>query len=110
MFFQTYPLVLTPTACVLPLPIDHDTVDRDTMGQIIRAYRPLPLVAGLGVPGLTVPAGKVGGLPVGVQIISRWFDDERCLTAAEVMEHRIGPLRPVTWCAQPRPWATAFRW
>lgn len=95
VFFQTYPLVLTPTACVLPLPIDHDTIDVATMDQIIRAYRPLPLVAGLGVPGLTVPAGKVGGLPVGVQIISRWFDDERCLTAAEVMEHRIGPLLPV---------------
>lgn len=95
VFFQTYPLVLTPTTCVLPLPIDHDTIDRDTMDQIIRAYRPLPLVAGLGVPGLTVPAGKVGILPVGVQIIGRWFDDERCLTAAEVMERRIGPLLPI---------------
>lgn len=95
MFFQTYPLVLTPTTCVPPLPIDHDTIDRETMGQIIRAYRPLPLVAGLGVPGLTVPAGKVEGLPVGVQIIGRWFEDERCLTAAEVMEQRIGPLLPV---------------
>lgn len=96
VFFQSYPLVLTPTACVLPLPIDHDTIDLETMDKIIRGYRPLPLVAGLGVPGLTVPAGKVRGLPVGVQIISRWFDDERCLTAAEVMEHRIGPLLPVT--------------
>lgn len=95
MFFQTWPLVLTPTTCVLPLPIDHDTVDAATMDKIIRAYRPLPLIAGLGVPGLTVPAGKVGGLPVGVQIIARWFEDERCLSAAEVMERRIGPLLPV---------------
>jgi amidase len=95
MFFQTYPLVLTPTTCVPPLPIDHDTIDKETMGQIIRAYRPLPLVAGLGVPGLNVPAGKVDGLPVGVQIISRWFEDERCLSAAEVMERRISPLLPV---------------
>lgn len=94
-FLQTYPIVLTPTACVPPLPIDHDTVDTETMGQIIRAYRPLPLVAGLGVPGLTVPAGQVEGLPVGVQIIARWFGDERCLAAAEVMEGRIGPLWPV---------------
>jgi len=87
--------VLTPTTCVLPLPIDHDTVDAATMDKIIRAYRPLPLIAGLGVPGLTVPAGKVGGLPVGVQIIARWFEDERCLSAAEVLERRIGPLLPV---------------
>ena len=95
MFFQTYPLVLTPTACVPPLPINHDTIDKETMGQIIRAYRPLPLVAGLGVPGLNVPAGKAYGLPVGVQIIGRWFEDERCLTAAEVMERQIGTLLPV---------------
>ena len=67
----------------------------EAQGQIIRAYRPLPLVAGLGVPGLTVPAGNVGGLPVGVQIIARWFEDERCLSAAEVMERRIGSLLPV---------------
>ena len=94
-FFQTYPLVLTPTTCVPLLPIDHDTVDEATMGDIIRAYRPLPLVAGLGVPGVTVPAGQLNGLPVGVQIIGRWFDDDRCLSAAEVMEHQIGPLKPV---------------
>lgn len=95
MFFQTYPLVLTPTACVPPLPVDHDVHDKDTMNQIIRAYRPLPLVAGLGLPAMTVPAGQVNGLPVGVQIIGRWFEDERCLSAAEVMERRIGPLLPV---------------
>jgi len=65
------------------------------MGQIIRAYRPLSFVAGLGVTGLSVPAGKVDGLPAGVQIIARWFEDERCLTAAEVMEDRIGRLQPV---------------
>jgi amidase len=94
-FFHTYPIVLTPTACVPPLPVDHDTVDKETMGRIIRAYRPLPLVAGLGVPGLNVPAGMVNGLPVGVQIIARWFEDERCLSVAEVMERRIGPLLPV---------------
>ena len=94
-FFQTYPIVLTPTACVPPLPIDHDTVDMKTMGRIIRAYRPLPLVAGLGVPGLNVPAGMVDGLPVGVQIIARWFEDDRCLSVAEFMERRIGPLLPV---------------
>lgn len=95
-FLRTYPLVLTPTTCVPPLPIDHDTVDQDTMARIIRAYRPLPLVAGLGVPGLTVPVGQAEGLPVGVQLIARWFDDERCLTAAEALERRIGPLAPVT--------------
>lgn len=94
-FFQTYPLVLTPTACVPPLPIDHDVHDERTMGEIIRAYRPLPLVAGLGLPAVTVPAGKAEGLPAGVQIIGRWFEDERCLSAAEVMECSVGPLLPV---------------
>lgn len=95
VFMARYPLVLTPTACQKPLPIDHDLQSRDTMGEIIKAYRPLPVVAGLGLPAISVPAGFVGGLPVGVQIIGRWFDDERCLAAAEVMETRIGPTLPI---------------
>ncbi len=94
-FFQHFPLVLTPTACQPPFPIDHDLQSGNTMAEIIRAYRPLPAVAGLGLPAISVPAGKAGRHPVGVQIIGRWFDDDRCLSAAEILETRIGPVLPV---------------
>lgn len=39
-----------------------------------------------GVPAITIPAGSVGGLPVGVQLAGRFGDDEALLQAAEAVE------------------------
>jgi hypothetical protein len=36
----------------------------------------------------------VNNLPADVRINGLWFKDARCMTAAEVMERRIGPLLP----------------
>ena len=35
-----------------------------------------------GLPGMSVPAGEVGGLPVGLQIIGNYFDESRLLNVA----------------------------
>ena len=39
-----------------------------------------------GVPAVSMPAGKVDGLPVGVQIIGRHFDEATILKAAGKLE------------------------
>ena len=39
-----------------------------------------------GVPAVSMPAGKVDGLPVGVQIIGRHFDEATILKAASKLE------------------------
>jgi Asp-tRNA(Asn)/Glu-tRNA(Gln) amidotransferase A subunit family amidase len=45
----------------------------------------------VGFPGVTVPMGKTaGGLPIGVQIIGRPFEDERVLDVAERLEGARG--------------------
>lgn len=42
-----------------------------------------------GLPGLSLPAGKVGKLPVGLQIIGNHFEDAKVLAIAELMEKMV---------------------
>lgn len=39
-----------------------------------------------GVPGMSVPAGFVDGLPVGLQLIAPWFEEARLLNAAHAYQ------------------------
>jgi Asp-tRNA(Asn)/Glu-tRNA(Gln) amidotransferase A subunit family amidase len=39
-----------------------------------------------GVPGISVPVGLDGGLPIGLQLLARWGDDALLLEAAEALE------------------------
>jgi Asp-tRNA(Asn)/Glu-tRNA(Gln) amidotransferase A subunit family amidase len=48
-----------------------------------------------GFPGVTVPMGKSpDGLPIGVQLIGRPFEDELVLAVAEQLEAARGPWQP----------------
>jgi aspartyl-tRNA(Asn)/glutamyl-tRNA(Gln) amidotransferase subunit A len=48
-----------------------------------------------GLPGLSVPAGlDEGGLPLGLQIVGRPFDEETVLRAGAVIEAAAGRFRP----------------
>ncbi|MDA4126706.1 MAG: amidase [Thaumarchaeota archaeon] len=44
----------------------------------------------LGCPALSIPSGFVGGLPVGVQIVGRLFDEAGVLRLAHAYEHKFG--------------------
>ncbi len=46
-----------------------------------------------GLPALAVPAGLEAGLPVGVQLAARHFDDYRLLAAGQVLWERLDPPR-----------------
>jgi len=43
------------------------------------------------LPGLSVPAGMHAGLPVGLQLIGRAFDESTLLRAARALEREVGP-------------------
>lgn len=49
----------------------------------------------VGVPAVAVSGGVFGGLPQGVQLVGRFFREDQCLDAAEVIEERVGALTPV---------------
>jgi aspartyl-tRNA(Asn)/glutamyl-tRNA(Gln) amidotransferase subunit A len=53
-----------------------------------------------GLPGISVPAGKdVQGLPLGLQLIGRAFDEETLFSLGEVIEQSAGRFTPPKWWA-----------
>jgi amidase len=43
-----------------------------------------------GHPATSVPAGLTDGLPAGLMIVGRHFDDATCLRAARALETAVG--------------------
>jgi aspartyl-tRNA(Asn)/glutamyl-tRNA(Gln) amidotransferase subunit A len=51
-----------------------------------------------GLPGISVPAGlDSNGLPLGLQLIGRPFDEETIFSAAEILEQAAGTFSPQPW-------------
>jgi aspartyl-tRNA(Asn)/glutamyl-tRNA(Gln) amidotransferase subunit A len=51
-----------------------------------------------GLPGISVPAGlDAQGLPLGLQLIGRPFDEETLFSAAQVIEQAAGHFTPPAW-------------
>ena len=78
-------VILTPTAPSDPFPIEGGAkVDPITMYLNDVFTVPASLA---GLPGLSLPGGlSQKGLPLGLQLIGRPFDEETVLRAAQVME------------------------
>jgi aspartyl-tRNA(Asn)/glutamyl-tRNA(Gln) amidotransferase subunit A len=51
-----------------------------------------------GLPGIAVPAGRdAHGLPLGLQLIGRPFDEETLLSLGEIVEQAAGHFTPEVW-------------
>jgi Asp-tRNA(Asn)/Glu-tRNA(Gln) amidotransferase A subunit family amidase len=96
-FFERYDLLLTPTvACpAFALGLDHPS---EIAGKTLPPYGWLPYTYPFnltGQPAASVPCGFTrDGLPIGLQIVGRRFDDALVLRAAAAFERA-------------RPWANA---
>jgi aspartyl-tRNA(Asn)/glutamyl-tRNA(Gln) amidotransferase subunit A len=42
----------------------------------------------VGVPGISVPCGRVSGMPVGLQLLGRSLDEETLLRVADAFQRR----------------------
>ncbi|AOY94953.1 amidase [Cupriavidus sp. USMAA2-4] len=92
VFFERYPLVLMPVSWQRPVRQDMDTGSVEDMRALVAAQSPLLATAGLGVPGLSVPTGLAGGVPMGVQLVAWRFREDLLLRAGEVIERAAGFL------------------
>ena len=87
-FFRSYDLLLCPTAPVAAQPHDAEEIriGRTSFPPRVsmRATIPFDLT---GSPALSVPFGRSGeGLPIGVQLVGRRFEDETVLRAGAMLE------------------------
>jgi aspartyl-tRNA(Asn)/glutamyl-tRNA(Gln) amidotransferase subunit A len=81
--FEKYDLLLAPTSPAPAFP-KGENVD-DPLQMYLSDITTIPVnLAGL--PGISVPAGFVGGLPVGMQLIGKPFDEGTLLKVAYTFE------------------------
>ncbi|MFA5628689.1 MAG: Asp-tRNA(Asn)/Glu-tRNA(Gln) amidotransferase subunit GatA [Dehalococcoidales bacterium] len=81
--FAKYDLLITPTTPTVPFKIGEKSEDPAKMAFADILTVPVNLA---GVPAISVPCGFVGGLPVGLQIIGKQFDEETVLKTAYAYE------------------------
>lgn len=79
-------VMLTPTAPTTAFPIGSRTDPYDMyLSDIFTATANLA-----GVPAMSMPIGRLDGLPVGGQLIARHFDESAMLRAAYALEQALG--------------------
>lgn len=81
--FKEVDALLAPVSPVLPFKIGERIEDPLSM-YLVDAYTIPASLAGL--PALSLPAGKVGNLPVGLQIIGKAFEENKILSIAQEFE------------------------
>jgi len=80
--FPKVDLIVTPTTPITARPIEEG--DLQVTFNLIRFTNPLNF---LGVPAISIPCGFTGeGLPVGLQLVGRWWDEATVLRAAYAYE------------------------
>jgi amidase len=96
-WMERTPLVVAPVGPVEAF--RHEESRKiEVNGEVFPAFRAFALAQGFNVydlPAVCVPAGRTrGGLPVGVQIAGRPFEERRVLAAARVVEKALGGWQP----------------
>jgi aspartyl-tRNA(Asn)/glutamyl-tRNA(Gln) amidotransferase subunit A len=81
--FQKVDLLLTPTSPFLPFKLGERLADPLSMYMADLLTVPANLA---GLPAISVPAGKVGKLPVGIQFIAPAFEEKRIFEVAKLFE------------------------
>ena len=95
LWLSETPLIVAPVGATPAY--DHDTlkvrVGDTTIGNF-KSFSYSQTFNVFDLPVVTVPAGSSSdGLPIGVQIIARPFDEQRLLSAARIVEESLGGWR-----------------
>ena len=87
---ERYPLVLLPVSAELPFTNDLDLQGPQAYERVWRSQLTMIALPVTGLPALAVSTGKVGPVPIGVQLVAGRFREDVCLAAGADIEAR-GP-------------------
>jgi amidase len=94
-FMERYPIIIGPPFCITAF--EHGAMDVDIDGKsfnLFAANWPALWVNCAGLPAAVVPAGNDrNGLPIGVQIVGRAFEEETVLAVAKALEQELGGFK-----------------
>ena len=101
-FFGNYDLLLCPAACRAASPHDEVTPRQERMASISGRLQPgtndlfwAGLISMVYLPSTVVPIGTTrAGLPIGVQIVGKWYDDRSTIALARVLEQEFRAFTP----------------
>ncbi|BBY21100.1 amidase [Mycobacterium stomatepiae] len=89
-FFDTYDILIAPVSQVPPFPIERPYVDEingEKMPDYLAWMRSAYWISVLHAPAASVPAGfTADGLPIGLHIVGRPFEDAEVLRVARAFE------------------------
>jgi amidase len=100
-WFKDYDVLLCPVMPMLPFPHDHAGSVADRWVIINGVSRPQAeclawtgLVGMAYLPSTVVPVGRVGDLPVGVQVVGPYLEDRTSLFVAGALADTLGGYTP----------------
>ena len=85
--FESVDLIATPTAPTTAFALGSKT--EDPLSMYLNDLFTIPISLA-GLPGISIPAGLSGGLPVGLQLAAPAFGENELLDAAYALEQAIG--------------------
>jgi Asp-tRNA(Asn)/Glu-tRNA(Gln) amidotransferase A subunit family amidase len=91
-WMKTTPLIVAPVGAIAAFEHGRHRVQVNGMYvNVFRAFSYSQAFNVFGFPSVTVPAGKTSsGLPIGVQVIGRPFEELTVLAAASIIEEALG--------------------
>lgn len=84
--FKKVDLIFTPTSPTVAFKLKEKTQDPLSMYLADIFTVSINLA---GVPAMSIPCGKIDGLPVGLQVIGPWFGEDRIFDFSERLEKEI---------------------
>lgn len=90
---MTHPILLAPVTAMPAFPHDHKGVFKIEEQEVayLKVFSYSMLFNLLGLPSAVVPCGRSPeGLPIGVQVVGRPFEEETVLAVASALEEALG--------------------